>query len=62
MLASSAFWRTNSPRSPAPTQQVSLTPSMRPQQRRAFGECLGLVELQVGVQGKPHHRPEVMNA
>ena len=33
-----------------------------PQQRRTFGECLGLVELQVSVQGKPHHRPEIMNA
>ena len=62
MLASSAFWRTNSPRSPAPTQHVSLHAVERPQQRRAFGERLGLVELQVGVQREPHHRPEVVDA
>ena len=62
MFASSAFWRMNSARSPAPTQHVSLTPSIGCSSAGLSANASASSSFRSSVQGKPHHRPEIMNA
>ena len=60
MLAISVDCRTNSGRSPSPTQACTRTPGQRLPQRRALGRRLGGVEPQRLVQLQPQQRPQVV--